>query len=63
MRDVWRWDEPEQIRSLWRTVCGDKECGWEDDVTHLYLDDCNIIECPECGTSHIIDSEEDADEA
>lgn len=62
MLNTWRWDEPEQVKGLWRTCCRNKDCEWEDDTAHEYQDDCDIAECPECGSEHLTDREENEDD-
>lgn len=49
-------DEPEPKRGAWRTVCLD--CEWQDLLVVSYQDECEITECPECGSEHIEDVNE-----
>ncbi len=50
-------EAPEPRIGAWKTRC--RKCGWEEDESHLYKSDCEIEECPECGSDRVYDFNED----
>lgn len=54
------YDEPEELRGKYQTQC--QHCSWHDDTIHKYQDECEIYECPECGSDDIVDVNLEVDE-
>lgn len=46
--------EPEESPGKWQTQC--QCCEWKSEDTVPYQNECEISECPECGSDDVIDN-------
>jgi hypothetical protein len=47
------YNEPEEHRGRWQTQC--QHCDWVSNQIAFYPDECEIYECPECGSEDVVD--------